>query len=178
MFLLVPRSPLNSIQAVTPGTDGAIGKAAATARTAKPAEFCLATAGDLFNVIDHFAHYHRGHSLQRRLDQETAQAALSNLLLNIVTLEEEVRPQPAMRPVAIRAPSGQPVLPAKPAKSPGRHVREAGKGARGREYCKCGHCKACLDNARWEQIFNERFAVPGYYGAPTVSHSSTLAGLR
>lgn len=177
MFLLVPRSPVNSIQAVTPGTDGATGKAAATARTAQPAEYYLATAGDLFHLIDHFAHYHRGHSSQRRLDQETAQAALSNLLLNIVTVEEQVRPQPSIRPAARRLQSGKPASAAKPARGSGRQVGEAGKAPRQRGHCKCGHCKACLENARWERIFNEKFAVPGYYGGPAFKHSSTLSGL-
>ena len=29
--------------------------------------------------------------------------------------------------------------------------------------CKCGKCSTCLDNARWERIFREKFADPTYY---------------
>src|SRR4051794_13723067 len=30
--------------------------------------------------------------------------------------------------------------------------------------CRCGKCRQCLDDARWERIFNEKFADPNYYG--------------
>ncbi len=49
---------------------------------------------------------------------------------------------------------------------------------RRREYCACGTCKWCLDNARWERIFNEKFADPAYYARVTVRHGSSLAGAR
>jgi hypothetical protein len=29
--------------------------------------------------------------------------------------------------------------------------------------CACGTCVRCLDNARWERIFAEKFADPNYY---------------
>ncbi len=32
-----------------------------------------------------------------------------------------------------------------------------------RRPCKCGTCKTCLENARWERIFEERFNDPEYY---------------
>jgi hypothetical protein len=28
--------------------------------------------------------------------------------------------------------------------------------------CRCGVCPACLDNARWERIFQQKFADPAY----------------
>jgi hypothetical protein len=33
----------------------------------------------------------------------------------------------------------------------------------GRRRCHCGQCRGCLDNARWERIYNEKFADPNYY---------------
>lgn len=44
--------------------------------------------------------------------------------------------------------------------------------------CQCGTCMRCLDNARWERIFTEKFADPTYYKSITVRHNSTLAGSR
>jgi hypothetical protein len=32
-----------------------------------------------------------------------------------------------------------------------------------RRGCVCGACPACLENARWEKIFNEKFADHSYY---------------
>jgi hypothetical protein len=49
---------------------------------------------------------------------------------------------------------------------------------RERRYCQCGQCKWCLDNARWERIFNEKFLDPTYYSGLSVRHSSTLAQAR
>jgi hypothetical protein len=40
---------------------------------------------------------------------------------------------------------------------------------------RCGRCHRCLDNARWERIFAEKFADPTYYEKRLVSHSSPLA---
>ena len=43
--------------------------------------------------------------------------------------------------------------------------------------CKCGRCRQCLDNARWERIVAEKFADPNYYNhlvthmaSPMTSH--------
>ena len=32
-----------------------------------------------------------------------------------------------------------------------------------RQRCQCGQCRHCVDNARWERIFTEKFADPNYY---------------
>ncbi len=32
-----------------------------------------------------------------------------------------------------------------------------------RRQCQCGHCCRCLENARWERIFAEKFDDPDYY---------------
>jgi hypothetical protein len=47
-----------------------------------------------------------------------------------------------------------------------------------RARCRCGKCRECKDNARWEQIFREKFADPDYYKERAVSHGSSLSWLR
>jgi hypothetical protein len=42
--------------------------------------------------------------------------------------------------------------------------------------CRCGACARCLDNARWNRVFEEKFADPSYYGGIFVRHNSPLAG--
>jgi hypothetical protein len=32
-----------------------------------------------------------------------------------------------------------------------------------RPRCRCGSCPGCLADARWERIFQEKFADPDYY---------------
>ena len=44
-----------------------------------------------------------------------------------------------------------------------------------RHRCHCGTCSTCLENARWEKIFNEKFADPNYYKAQPVRHTSSLS---
>jgi hypothetical protein len=46
--------------------------------------------------------------------------------------------------------------------------------ARGRA-CRCGLCSRCLENARWERIFREKFADPEYYSQNRQRHESPLA---
>ena len=36
-------------------------------------------------------------------------------------------------------------------------------------------CRACCDNARWERIFQEKFADPSYYSNPTTRNGSSLS---
>ena len=43
--------------------------------------------------------------------------------------------------------------------------------------CKCRQCPACVDNARWERIFREKFADPFYYSQKRRGNSSPLADL-
>jgi hypothetical protein len=49
--------------------------------------------------------------------------------------------------------------------------------ARPRAHCRCGRCPQCLDNARWERIFAEKFADPDYYTRRHVRTSSPLDSL-
>jgi hypothetical protein len=36
-------------------------------------------------------------------------------------------------------------------------------------------CRTCSENARWERIFQEKFADPSYYSNPTTRNGSSLA---
>ena len=44
-----------------------------------------------------------------------------------------------------------------------------------RRHCQCGACPKCLENARWDRIFNEKFADPNYYKRQPVRHTSSLS---
>jgi len=43
--------------------------------------------------------------------------------------------------------------------------------------CRCGQCRHCVEEARWERIFAEKFADPGYYTRLPVRYSSPLESL-
>jgi hypothetical protein len=43
--------------------------------------------------------------------------------------------------------------------------------------CACGQCARCLDNARWNKVFEEKFADPSYYAGLSVRRQSSLARL-
>jgi hypothetical protein len=43
--------------------------------------------------------------------------------------------------------------------------------------CKCGRCPQCLDDARWERIFAEKFADPDYYAPRVTRIESPLMSL-
>ncbi len=43
-----------------------------------------------------------------------------------------------------------------------------------RRHCKCGTCDTCLDNARWDRVFREKFEDPDYYKPRSVHHGSSL----
>ena len=43
--------------------------------------------------------------------------------------------------------------------------------------CKCGKCEQCLEDARWERIFTEKFADQNYYTRPVTHAASPLTSL-
>ena len=43
--------------------------------------------------------------------------------------------------------------------------------------CRCGSCPVCLDSARWERIFQEKFADPDYYARREPRRGSSLSWL-
>ena len=47
-----------------------------------------------------------------------------------------------------------------------------------RKRCTCATCPQCLDNKRWELIFNAKFADPDYYRDRPLRHASSLDSLR
>ena len=56
--------------------------------------------------------------------------------------------------------------------------KAAGSASRGpRLRCRCGRCPQCLDNARWDRIFAEKFADPDYYARRLTRISSPLTSL-
>ena len=64
----------------------------------------------------------------------------------------------------------KPVLLRRGAQSPARPAKTRRKGR-----CKCGQCRQCLEDARWERIFAEKFADPNYYTNPATRGGSSLA---
>ncbi len=60
-----------------------------------------------------------------------------------------------------------------------RGAQDAARPAGGtrRIRCRCGRCQQCLENARWERIFTEKFADPNYYTRPSVRCVSPLTSL-
>lgn len=70
---------------------------------------------------------------------------------------------------ALLAAQPQPARPATPSRP-----RISTRSSR-RHRCQCGACPACQENARWDKIFNEKFADPNYYKAQPVRHTSSLS---
>lgn len=40
--------------------------------------------------------------------------------------------------------------------------------------CQCGRCAPCLDNLKWERIFDAKFADPDYYTRSRVPQGSSM----
>lgn len=40
--------------------------------------------------------------------------------------------------------------------------------------CTCGKCRTCADNARWEAVFQAKFADPHYYSLRHPKQGSSL----
>ena len=51
------------------------------------------------------------------------------------------------------------------------------KNGNSRPDCRCGQCGTCIDNARWERIFKEKFADPLYYVRKQVRNASPIADM-
>jgi len=124
----------------------------------------LASTTDLISVFAHLANSSRGRSRQHRRDREFIQTALSSLRGEFATTNQ-------LAPMAVAAPAAAGV-------SPPRRTLVGVKAKKGRKYCRCGQCTWCLENARWDRIFNEKYADPTYYSGLMLKHSSTLAAAR
>ena len=44
--------------------------------------------------------------------------------------------------------------------------------------CQCGQCHKCIENARWDRIFNQKFADPAYYNRKPIRVGSSLGWLH
>jgi hypothetical protein len=51
------------------------------------------------------------------------------------------------------------------------------KNGNSQQVCGCTQCAACIDNARWERIFREKFEDPFYYDRKRAGNSSPLMDL-
>jgi hypothetical protein len=74
--------------------------------------------------------------------------------------------------------AGQPRLERRKYKRRVRSAREIGPEdeakTSARKRCTCGECVTCRDNARWDRIFNEKFADHDYYKPRSVTFRSPL----
>jgi hypothetical protein len=137
----------------------------------------LASPADLVSLLSHLSGSNNLRHSHRRRDHGLEMAALSVLLKNPGT----TAPLPALAfPAHLAAPRrlGAGMV----RRNSGLGVRaEAGDGPahpQRRKNCECGQCKWCKDNARWNRIFNEKFADPAYYTQNAVRHDSSLAEVR
>lgn len=44
----------------------------------------------------------------------------------------------------------------------------------GKRNCRCGQCGDCLENARWERVYQAKFADPDYYGGLRMRNMSPI----
>lgn len=58
------------------------------------------------------------------------------------------------------------------ARTPRQNIGARGKSRR----CSCGRCRSCTDNARWEAVFQQKFADPHYYSLREPRQGSSLNG--
>jgi len=139
------------------------------------AENLLASPEDLIVLLTQFGETYPRRSTQRRSDEDLARAAMFNLFQSVVLPEDlpnQAATQRVTAPPVVRGGAAGVSLNATAEKK-----KPVSRLAR-RSVCRCGKCQSCLDNARWERIFNEKFADPTYYGPLTVRHNSCLAGPR
>ena len=135
----------------------------------------LADTGEIIALLAHLASTPDRRSSRNRTDQAVALQAMHNLF-------REPDPEIAAEPEA--ANSEPPALPqivkmvAAPARATPGVLPVVGSRIKLRYRCGCGACKKCLDNARWDRIFNEKFADPAYYGTMVIRRGSTLAPPR
>jgi hypothetical protein len=145
-----------------------------------PEDF-LASTADLVSVLAHLAGSGELHRSRRHRDQQIAEAALSKLLRPMHTTVQ-LPPAAPVFAVAFALPAPQRTVVRDGARASGERVpvkKADGLSRRERrQHCKCGQCEWCLSNARWDRIFNDKFADPSYYGHLVVRHNSTLAEAR
>ena len=132
----------------------------------------LASDSDIFALLAGLATPRNRRSSKDRNQQELARNVMTALLPAVAPASSLLStpptpPESAFVSDGIAAVSGARSAAAQPVS----RVRQ-------RQYCRCGGCKWCLDNARWERIFNEKFADRSYYQTLPLRHNSTLAAAR
>jgi hypothetical protein len=55
-----------------------------------------------------------------------------------------------------------------------RESRSRPSSVERRARCQCGRCRTCVDDARWERIFEAKFVDPNYYNRLAVKAESPL----
>ena len=73
----------------------------------------------------------------------------------------------------VRRKRSSPRLPVLRHNTPAVYCAPAAK-SNGKRNCRCGQCGDCLENARWERVFQAKFADPDYYGGLRVRNTSPL----
>jgi hypothetical protein len=138
----------------------------------------LATNGDLFAVLARLASSDRRSSGSRGR-QQLAMQAIDNLF-PIAEKPTAAAPIPAASPVppATQTNSSGRGLPPAPKLFLAPAIRPVIVPRSKQRRCDCGLCQRCKDNARWDRIFNEKFADPTYYSSVVIRRSSTLAPPR
>jgi len=68
------------------------------------------------------------------------------------------------RPARVRMPA-----------APRATVYQAPERKSSARHCRCGVCVKCQENARWDRIFQAKFADPDYYKQRSITHISSLA---
>lgn len=94
-------------------------------------------------------------------------------------MEHELSSREASEPMEVELGDIAAILQMNPHLAPVPAVRAARQniGARGRSRrCTCGKCRACEDNARWETVFQQKFADPTYYSLREPRQGSSLNG--
>jgi hypothetical protein len=139
----------------------------------------IASREDLLVLLAQMATPNRRQSAHRRRDAETAREALAG----IFGISSAARPRTVLEGwTGTETSAGEPRRPAMVKQSkPERTVSKVGSAARKshstfRKYCTCGTCKWCIDNSRWDRVFEEKFADPNYYGTLRIRYNSCLGG--
>lgn len=57
----------------------------------------------------------------------------------------------------------------------GTLIREPNSRTPKPRHCKCGTCVYCIENVRWQRIFDEKFADPTYYDSRPPRLGSSLS---
>jgi hypothetical protein len=74
--------------------------------------------------------------------------------------------------------AGKPKRRVRPAVTRQAELASPSRTISGGSYCKCGTCARCLDNAKWDRIFNEKFGDPDYYSPQPLQQGSSLVWLN